>query len=36
MTTANIVTAAARVSLRSGLLAPAGPLTMFRVHAWHG
>jgi len=31
MTTANIVTAAARVVLRSGLLAPAGPLTTFRI-----
>ncbi len=31
MTAANIVTAAARVVLRSGLLAPAGPLTMFRI-----
>ena len=31
MTAANIVTSAARVVLRSGLFAPAGPLTMFRI-----
>ncbi len=31
MTAATIVTAAARVVLRSGLFAPAGPLTMFRI-----
>ena len=31
MTAANIVTAAARVVLRSGLFAPAGPLTIFRI-----
>ncbi|MGO9550987.1 MAG: acyl-CoA synthetase, partial [Mycobacterium sp.] len=31
MTAATIVTSAARVVLRSGLFAPAGPLTMFRI-----
>ncbi|MGD1110499.1 MAG: AMP-binding protein [Mycobacterium sp.] len=31
MTAATIVTSAARVVLRSGLFAPAGPLTMFRM-----
>jgi acyl-CoA synthetase (AMP-forming)/AMP-acid ligase II len=31
MMAANIVTTAARVVLRSGLLAPAGPLTMFHI-----
>ncbi len=31
MTVANVVTSAARVVLRSGLIAPAGPLTMFRI-----
>ena len=31
MTAADIVTSAARVVLRSGLFAPAGPLTMFRI-----
>ena len=31
MTVANVVTSAARVVLRSGLFAPAGPLTMVRI-----